>query len=146
MINAEDILNVISTELENTFPERTIYIDKIPKEFKDPSFLIELVKANMMDKSISTIEVTYHFTLTCYDDFVNNNDKFKRIRIQNAILKLFSSGKLKVHDRMISIQTSSLKKEDVFYVNLKVMFMDSKELLEEKYDLMQEINTKFKEG
>lgn len=51
MIN--DIINAIAIKLNESFPNHTVYVDKVPQNFQTPSFLIQLVSM-VTDREIGT--------------------------------------------------------------------------------------------
>ncbi|MEA5085100.1 MAG: hypothetical protein VB018_13280 [Lachnospiraceae bacterium] len=148
MLRTMDILNAINRELVKKFPDRTVYIDRIPKNFERPSFLLEFVTTSLNGKNKNTVEVTEYYTITCYEetDRCYNSDTVKLIETQSDVLGIFRVGKLEVLDRCINIKASSSgRDEDIFYIDLQVEYFDERGLEEDESEIAENVIVNYKE-
>ena len=147
MVEMKDIVNAINEECVIIFPEKTVYIDRLPSKFERPSLFIEFLNSYEEDANNSVVKVNQYYMITGYEkvDKHFNSNTFHLIEAQDKILKHFRSGKLKVKDRYLNLKASSSgKDEDVFYISIELEFYDMRNDNVSNEDLISHVQTSIK--
>lgn len=130
MIKTTDLYNSINTVLVVLYPSRIVYTpERIPKDFKRPSFLIEHIKSSRMDINRATIQKTDYFTITAFEsvDKYNRSDVLKLIDTQDTLLNGFGVGYVTVGNRAIKVKSSSGGTDtDAVYIDLQFEYFDDR--------------------
>jgi hypothetical protein len=129
MITPNQIVDEINRLLVVAYPEPTVYINRCPKKFDRPSFLIETVKAGDNPASRKMVKCEAYFTVTCFvkvDEFGNGADGVLTA-IQTEVMGIFRKGYIKVGDRAIKVKASSGGSDfDRSYVDLQFEYFDNR--------------------
>lgn len=148
MVTAMDVLNAINLLLVKRYPDRTVYVQRCPKNFARPSFFLELIRQDAESANKGLLAETMYFLLTCFasKDEYYNSDALELIQLQNDVLNLFRSGYLGVGDREIKIEASGggTEKGEV-YIDIQVDFAQEKSEETAELPYMQNVDVKLKE-
>lgn len=148
MIKTTDLYNSINKVIVKLYPSVIVYTpERIPKDFKRPSFLIEHIKNSRMDINRTTVQKTDYFTITAYEsvDKYNRADVLKLIDIQDTLLNGFGVGYLIVDDRAIKVKSSSGGTDtDAVYIDLQFEYFDNRYESQETEETIQSVKTTIK--
>lgn len=139
LIKVRDAINKI---LVKRYPTLTFYIDKVPKDFERPSFLIEYVTSSQdaINKDILKEQLFYTITYFSNVDEYYNVDKMDLHSVLVETLKVFRVGYINIEDRAIKIKASSGgSNENEIYIDLQLEYFEDRLEESEKYDKMGEI-------
>jgi len=105
MVAPNDIINAVNELLVAKYPESSMYINLLPKDFFRPSFLIELPVFKKTAANFATVNVIAILTVTIYApiDGHYNSDVDGINERMNNVLNIFSNGYLAVGDRCLAI-------------------------------------------
>lgn len=149
MVKINDIFDSINKLIISPFPTDTVYIQRCPKDFDKPSFLLEYIKTSKRDINRSTIEKTAYFTIT---RFVENDEYYRSNPLllaehQETIVDLFNIGYITVGDRAIKVKSSSGGIDtDRAYIDLQFEYFDNRTDVEDTTPLMTSVTTNLQEG
>ncbi|MCI1958595.1 MAG: hypothetical protein LKJ25_03105 [Clostridia bacterium] len=142
MTDAKTLLDAVNDALVKAYPETVVYIDRIPLNFKRPSFFIKYLTENQTSANMGMVHIEFYMTITIFGEKNKwyNTDTTELLELQSGVLSLFRSGKLKTSDgRSINIQASSGGSiEDEYYIDLQGEFYDSRETNTE-YQLIEHV-------
>lgn len=148
MIKTTDLYNSINKVLVKLYPSVIVYTpERIPKDFKRPSFLIEHIKNSRMDINRTTVQKTDYFTITAYEsvDKYNRADVLKLIDIQDTLLNGFGIGYVTVGNRAIKAKSSSGGTDtDAVYIDLQFEYFDNRYESQETEEIIQSVTTTIK--
>ena len=148
MTKTGDILDAINAVLVKAFPERPVYVNFCPDDFKRPCFLIEFISSAQTAASYYVNELTVYFTITCYEK-VNDysiSNQTDLIRIQGEVLAAFSGGVLAVGDRYPKLMTSAGGCDaSCSFIDMQLSFFDDKLREKTQEELMEEIKISINE-
>lgn len=139
LIKVRDEINKI---LVKRYPTLTVYIDKIPKDFERPSFLIEYVTSSQDSISKDTLKEQLFYTITYFSnvDEYYNVDKMDLHSVLVEVLKVFRIGYIRVEDRAVNIRASSGgSNENEIYIDLQLEYFDDRLEESEEYNKVGEI-------
>ena len=148
MTKTEDILDAINAVLVNAFPDRPVYVNFCPDNFKRPCFLIEFISSAQTATSYYANEMTAYFTITCYEDTdeYSISRQTDLIRIQGDVMEAFSGGVLPVGDRYLELMSSAGGCDaSCSYVDLQLSYFDDKLREEKQHEIMEEIKISINE-
>lgn len=150
MIKVKDIMTAINKKLAETFPY-AVYVQRQPKDFVRPSFLIEHIRTSQKDVNRSTTAKTAYFTITCFTPLNKHFDvnMEELLELQETVMQLFAVGFLRVNDRAIKVQSSSGGiDDDRAYVDLQFEYFDDRNDDVDEIPLMGTVmtTTNLKEG
>lgn len=129
MITTNQIMDAINRLLVEKYSERTVYVNRCPKDFDRPSFLIESVKAGGDSANRKTVKNNAYLTITCFEsvDDYGNSDDGALTEVQDDVLQLFRPGFLKVGDRALTVIASTGGADfDRSYVDLQLEYYDDR--------------------
>lgn len=153
MVSKNEIIAAIENAVTEKIPElESIYINSLPKDFIRPCILIETVKMSSKSTNKRTVEVNAHFTLTIFgaEDSAENADTTELTAMQEKVLGIFDYGYLSVESagerRCLNIAEST-GRSDFYraYADIHFEYLDDRNIKEENYPLIEEINTSFKQ-
>lgn len=148
MIKQNDIITAINIVLVASYPDYKVYVQRCPKDFKRPSFLLENVRTSRRDINRTTVEKTVYFKITC---FINVDEYYRSdtdalSEIQEAVMQLFSVGHVIVGDRAIKVQSSTGGNEyDRAYVDLQFEYFDNRTDAADTMPLVASVKTNLEE-
>jgi len=149
MVKTNDILKAISLLIKSKYPDRMIYKNRCPQNFKRPSFWLENVKVDTAPANFCTVKVTAYFSLTCFIKLTpyGDQDSLELTDVQDEITKLFRRGSVKVGDRSLVAKASTAGYDnDRSYVDIQFDFYDDIPQEEDNMPLMGDIDMELKEG
>lgn len=148
MVTAIEIMTGVNTVLVEIAPEYKVYLQRCPKDFKRPSFLIKYVRTNRRDMNKSTVEKTVYLTITCFvgKDTYYRSDTDDLAEIQEKIMQVFTERHLTVNDRAIKMQSSTGGfEEDIAFVDLQCTYFDNRTDAVDTTPLVASVNTNLEE-
>ncbi|QEY35929.1 hypothetical protein FL966_05875 [Caproiciproducens galactitolivorans] len=125
-----------------------VYLNRTPKDFERPSYLIEAISNELGSVNCRTVKQTVYLTITCFAvvDAFGNSDDGVLVNLQDGVLNLFRKGYLKVADRALEVQASTGGADfDRSYVDLQLEFYDDRSDETDTAPLMKEIEWNLKE-
>ncbi len=129
MITSNQIVDEINRLLVLKYPVPTVYVNRCPKDFDRPSFLIETVKEGDTSASRKMVKCEAYFTITCFVkvDKFGNGDDGALTEIQTGVMLIFRAGYIRVGDRAINVKASSGGVDfDRSYVDLQFEYFDNR--------------------
>lgn len=145
MVRINDIFIAINKKIVEAYPSYTVYTKYNPKDFKRPSFLLELIRNSQIDICRTSVEKTVYFTITCFTevDKYNHADPEELAELQEGVIQLFNEGYIVVGDRAIKVKSSAGGiDDDQVYVDLQFEFVDNRSDETDEKPIMAEINTR----
>ena len=117
MLNLAEVFDAINRMLVNRFPDRTVYVNEEPQDFRRESFALFEDYTNMDDGGVDCVEFTLSYTIIGYlpKDRRGNVDRLGLIRLKNEVLNLFRSGRVETSDRSLLI--TEIKGEKTCYIH-----------------------------
>jgi len=105
MVTENDIIKAINERLAEKYPDRTVYINLLPKDFQRPSYLIELLDSAMSDVNRTTVARKVEIAITGFVKIGGHyqSDVETLSETQSGVMSIFSCGYLSVRDRCIPI-------------------------------------------
>lgn len=148
MVKINDIFDSINRLIIAPFPTDTIYIQRCPKDFDRPSFLLEYIKTTKTDINRTTVEKIAYFTITRFvekDDYYRSNP-FLLAEQQETIVDLFNIGYVTVGDRAIKVKSSTGGIDaDRAYIDLQFEYFDNRTDAEDTTPLITSVTTNLEE-
>lgn len=142
MIDFIKIQDEVNRLLVERYPDFAVYINKVPKGFERPSFLIEFISNAPVEANNDIIKEISYFTVTYFGE-VNDYYNTDKLVIQDVLvntLKIFRKGYIEVEDRAIKVKASNGgSNDDEVYIDLQFEYFEDRLEEYEEYDLMQEI-------
>jgi hypothetical protein len=149
VVKINDIFDSINKLIISPFPTDTVYIQRCPKDFDKPSFLLEYIKTSKRDINRSTIEKTAYFTITRFvekDEYYRSNPLLLAEQ-QETIVDLFNIGYITVGDRAIKVKSSAGGIDtDRAYIDLQFEYFDNRTDAVDATPLMTSVTTNLQEG
>lgn len=142
LIKVRDQINIL---LVNRYPSLTVYINREPKDFERPSFLIEYITSNSDSISKDIIKEKLYYTITYFSevDEYYNTDKLDLHSVLVEVLKIFRCGYIKIEDRSITVKASSGGSNDnEIYIDLELEYLEDRAEEDIDIDNIGEINNK----
>lgn len=142
MLDLIKIRDEINKLLVKKYPNLTVYINKVPKDFERPSFLIEYVASTQDTINKDTVKEKIFYTITYFSkvDEYYNTDKLDLHQILVEILKIFRIGYIKIEGRAITINASSGgSNEDEIYIDLQLEYFEDRLEEIEEYEKAREM-------
>lgn len=142
MLDLIKIRDEINKLLVKIYPTLTVYIDKVPKDFERPSFLIEYVTSNQDSISKDTLKEQIFYTITYFSqvDEYYNTDKMDLHSVLVEVLKIFRVGYIEVENRAITINASSGgSNENEIYIDLQLEYFEDRLEEVEEHEKIGEI-------
>lgn len=102
------LMDAVKARVQERWPEEEVYTNYLPKDFKRPSFALELQKEETADVNIALVQRTVTLLLTGYVETDAYGDSAREVlnqRMETAC-GLFAQGCLPVGDRAIHVRTN----------------------------------------
>lgn len=101
------LTDAVKRRMQERWPGEEIYTDYLPKDFKRPSFALELQKEEIADLNIALVErrVTLLVTGFVKTDAYGDSDREKLNQRMEDACGLFAQGALPVGNRSIPVRT-----------------------------------------
>lgn len=145
-----DILNAICETIAKEFKHNPIYIDSLPKDFKRPSFYIELVNSRDEDLNSTAQLREMSFQIMYFgerDDF-DNVSTIELYSVWSILERIFYRAlKVDEEDYKKIDSTDFVIKDDILIMTLRLEFgysiKDNNLTSHEVYELMRELRLKY---
>lgn len=128
-MTAQALMDAVKASVQGHWPGEEVYTNYLPKDFKRPSFSLELQKEETADVNIALVRRTVTLLLTGYvetDDYGNSARAALNQRMEDAC-GLFAQGYFPVEDRAIQVQTNrGTGAPDFIEVTLIFSWMDGR--------------------
>ncbi len=115
-------MDEINRLIVSIYPEPTVYIDLVPKDFDRPSFLLQLIRVTQEPANAKTLTERAYYTITCFGstDVYHHSNSVELLEIQQNIMNLFRSGYLQMENRAVEVKASNGGRDfDKAYVDLQ---------------------------
>lgn len=108
MVDLTDLMDTVKARVQGRWPGEEVYTNYLPKDFKRPSFALELQKEETADVNIALVQRTVTLLLTGYvqTDAYGDSDREALNQRMEAACALFAQGCLPVGDRAIQVRTN----------------------------------------
>lgn len=107
-MTTQALMDAVKARVQGHWPGEEVYTNYLPKDFKRPSFALELQKEETADVNIALVRRTVTLLLTGYvetDDYGDSAREVLNQRMEDAC-GLFAQGYFTVEDRAIQVQTN----------------------------------------
>ena len=144
MVSINDIITAVNKLIVEKYPDDTVYINLLPKDFERPSFFIELINLERTDANRCTVEMNVDLSITCYVEVDGhyNSDTEQLIERLDNVLDIFACGYIAVGDRCLEVQT---ERGDIdfteSYVGIQLNYFDDRPVPGEEMPLIEEVKT-----
>ena len=128
-MTAETVMDTVKASVQESWPGEKVYTNYLPKDFKRPSFALELQKDEWTDANIVLVKRTVTLLLTGFVEKDAYGDSAREILNQRMEIAcgLFSQGWLSVDDRAVSVRmVRGTGAPDFFEVTLMFTWMDAR--------------------
>lgn len=107
-MTTQALMDAVKARVQGHWPGEEVYTNYLPKDFKRPSFALELQKEETADVNIALVRRTVTLLLTGYVETDAYGDSAREILNQRmeAACGLFVRGYLPVGDRAIQVRTN----------------------------------------
>lgn len=127
MIKQAELLDAVNRLLTAGWPERMVYREDVPTDFKRPSFLLEMISFEPLPVTPVLLDCNAFITITGFEtlDVYKKMDTGRLMLLQTELLTLFAGGKLTVGNRSLNIHASGggLAQGECF-VDLQLDYLD----------------------
>jgi hypothetical protein len=108
MVTMNEIIMAVNGLLVGRFPNDTVYVNLLPKDFERPSFFIEAGGVVRTEASRDLLMVEASITITCYTEVDGHyaSDVEQLASRQGEVMGLFLPGFLAVGDRRLEVQAA----------------------------------------
>lgn len=128
-MTTQALMDAVKARVQEHWPGEEVYTNYLPKDFKRPSFALELQKEETADVNIALVRRTVTLLLTGYvetDDYGDSAREALNQRMEDAC-GLFAQGYFPVEDRAIQVQTNrGTGAPDFIEVTLIFSWMDGR--------------------
>lgn len=128
-MTAQTVMDTVKASVQESWPGEKVYTNYLPKDFKRPSFALELQKDEWTDSNIVLVKRTVTLLLTGFVEKDAYGDSAREILNQRMEIAcgLFSQGWLSVDDRAVSVRmVRGTGAPDFFEVTLMFTWMDAR--------------------
>lgn len=128
-MTAQTVMDTVKASVQESWPGEMVYTNYLPKDFKRPSFALELQKDEWTDANIVLVKRTVTLLLTGFVEKDAYGDSAREILNQRMEIAcgLFSQGWLSVDDRAVSVRmVRGTGAPDFFEVTLMFTWMDAR--------------------
>lgn len=128
-MTAQTVMDTVKASVQESWPGEKVYTNYLPKDFKRPSFALELQKDEWTDANIILVKRTVTLLLTGFVEKDAYGDSAREILNQRMEIAcgLFSQGWLSVDDRAVSVRmVRGTGAPDFFEVTLMFTWMDAR--------------------
>ena len=128
-MTTQALMDAVKTRVQGRWPGEEVYTNYLPKDFKRPSFALELQKDERTDINIALVRRTVTLLLTGFvavDAHYDSSREHLNQRME-AVCGLFAQGYLPVEDRAVSVQVNrGTGAPDLIEVTLVFSWMDGR--------------------
>lgn len=128
-MTAQTVMDTVKASVQESWPGEKVYTNYLPKDFKRPSFALELQKDEWTDANIVLVKRTVTLLLTGFVEKDAYGDSAREILNQRMEIACgpFSQGWLSVDDRAVSVRmVRGTGAPDFFEVTLMLTWMDAR--------------------
>lgn len=128
-MTAQTVMDTVKASVQESWPGEKVYTNYLPKDFKRPSFSLELQKDEWTDANIVLVKRTVTLLLTGFVEKDAYGDSAREILNQRMEIAcgLFSQGWLSADDRAVSVRmVRGTGAPDFFEVTLMFTWMDAR--------------------
>lgn len=128
-MTVQNLMKAVAARVKGCWPGEEVYTNYLPKDFKRPSFALELQKDEWTDVNIALIHRTVTLLLTGFvaTDAYGDSDRDVLNQRMETACGLFACGALPVEDRAIRVQTiRGTGAPDFFEVTLIFSWIDGR--------------------
>ena len=128
-MTAQTVMDTVKASVQESWPGEKVYTNYLPKDFKRPSFALELQKDEWTDANSVLVKRTVTLLLTGFVEKDAYGDSAREILNQRMEIAcgLFSQGWLSVDDRAVSVRmVRGTGAPDFFEVTLMFTWMDAR--------------------
>ena len=128
-MTAQTVMDTVKASVQESWPGEKVYTNYLPKDFKRPSFALELQKDEWTDANIVLVKRTVTLLLTGFVEKDAYGDSAREILNQRMEIAcgLFSQGWLSVDDRAVSVRmVRGTGAPDFFEVTLMFTWIDAR--------------------
>lgn len=126
-MTVQNLMEAVAARVKGCWPGEEVYTKYLPKDFKRPSFALELQKDEWTDVNIALVHRTVTLLLTGFvaTDAYGDSDRDVLNQRMETACSLFACGVLPVDDRAIRVQTiRGTGAPDFFEVTLIFSWID----------------------
>lgn len=107
-MTTQTLMDAVKARVQEHWPGEEVYTNYLPKDFKRPSFALELQKEETVDVNIALVRRTVTLLLTGYveTDAYGDSAREKLNQRMEDTCGLFTQGYFPVEDRAIQVQTN----------------------------------------
>ena len=108
MLELNAILKAVAAAIQSAYPGQPVYWDRLPKDFKRPSFAMECQKDEMADLNIALVRRTVTIQILCFIEVDSYHDSSREAlnQRQETVMGLLGQGYLQVGDRALTVQAN----------------------------------------
>ena len=128
-MTSQTLTDAVKARIQENWKGEQVYTNYLPKDFKRPSFALELQKDEWTDANIVLVKRTVTLLLTGFVEKDAYGDSAREILNQRMEIAcgLFSQGWLSVDDRAVSVRmVRGTGAPDFFEVTLMFTWMDAR--------------------
>lgn len=107
-MTTQALMDAVKARVQGRWPGEEVYTNYLPKDFKHPSFALELQKEETADVNIALVRRKVTLLLTGFEavDAYHDSSREALNQRMEAACGLFARGYLPVEDRAIQVQTN----------------------------------------
>ena len=123
------LMDAVKTAVQERWPGEPVYTNFLPKDFKRPSFALELQKDEWTDANFFLVQRSATLLLTGFvvTDAYGDSSREELNRRMETACALFARGWLPVEDRAVPVRTvRGLGAPDFFEATLVFSWMDGR--------------------
>ena len=128
-MTAQALMDAVKASIQGYWPKDPVYTNYIPKDFKRPSFALELQKDDWTDGNLFLIQRSVSLLLSGYVETNAYGDSAREAlnqRMESAC-ELFARGWIQVEDRAVHVRTvRGLGAPDFFEITLIFSWLDGR--------------------
>lgn len=124
----QDVLDAVNARLVEKWPDRTVYIDVCPADFKRPSFWLAVEQYSQTDANRFLVKRDLKIRLTIYDEKDEKYESsWQRLFKDAADATSLLTPPLKASGRVVSLQIKALPRDpDAAYLQLTTSWLDKR--------------------
>lgn len=124
----QDVLDAINARLVEKWPDRTVYIDVCPADFKRPSFWLAVEQYTQTDANRFLVKRDLQIRLTIYDEKDEKYESsWKRLFQDVSDATVLLSPPLEAAGRTVPLQIKALPRDpDAAYLQLTASWFDTR--------------------
>lgn len=124
----QDVLDAVNVRLVKKWPDRTVYIDVCPADFKRPSFWLAVENYSQTDANRFLVKRSLRMKLTIYDEKDEQYESsWQRLFQDAADATSLLTPPLEAAGRVVSLQIKALPRDpDAAYLQLTAEWFDKR--------------------